>query len=203
MTFREIDNQLNRINKRLVSVSANLGKRSSLYNHYAAVVSNAVRKFGLLKTAPTGDGVETSIRRTKTIMDLPPEELEKLKKALDHIEELINKRKLKDELKRLKEIADKIRKDEGEPPVDKKMTKKEYQQADLNATNLGSRVENALDYFYTYVAEDDPLYVKAMDIMHIDGRKKTYDELLTVIGYAKEHYKKSGMPPELGAHYDL
>lgn len=207
MTYRELDNQMNRINKRLTAVSASLGRYSALYNHYAAIVGNAIRPFGLLKITPSEYGVETSIRRTKSIMQMSADELNRLKQSLDHIEQLMNKRTLKDEKKRLKELMDQAREHNKQPPISKMKTG-DYIQADKLAVDIHSQVGNALDFFYAYVKKSDdepeePEYEEAMAIMHITGRKKTYAELQRVIDLARKYYERSGMPDEIGDFYNL
>lgn len=208
MTYRELDNQMNRINKRLTSVSASLGRYSALYNHYAAIVGNAVRPFGLLKITPSAYGVETSIRRSKSIMNMSAAELNRLKQALDHIEQLMNKRPLKAERKRLKEVLNQAREHNKQPPI-KDMKKSDYIKADKLAVDIHSQVTNALDFFYAYVKKqndddpEEPEYAEAMAIMHIDKRKKTYAELQRVIDLAVKYYNRSGLPDELGDFYNL
>ena len=208
MTFRELDNQMNRINKRLTSVSASLGRYSALYNHYAAIVGNAVRPFGILKITPSDYGVETSIRRSKSIMNMSADDLNRLKQALDHVEQLMNKRSLKSEKKRLKEILDQAREHNKQAPL-KKMGKKDYIKADRLAVDIHSQVGNALDFFYAYVKKqnddepEEPEHAEAMEIMHIAGRKKTYAELQRVIDLAVKYYNRSGLPDKIGDFYNL
>ena len=199
MTFREIDNQINRINKRLISVSADLGRQSALYNHYAAVVSNAVAKYGLLKVTPHGAyGPETSIRRTKSIMQRDPKELEQIKKALDHTEEMLNRRKLKDEKKRLRDIAE-----QAKQPLPPKPTIKDYEKIDEIATNASSTLENALDYFYRYADKEDPERIEAEAIAEIKERRKTYSEIYDILDLAKQHYTRTHPGEEIGKRFGL
>lgn len=193
MTYRDVDNQINRINKRLESVRINLGFTTELYGRLSSIVANALGDTGLIKI----ERGATQIRRGKSVVNRDPDELAYIVRRLNDIESALRVNSLAAERKKLRAAAKEL---EYKPKG--KWTRKDYQNVDRMLKNAQSSLENSLDYLYTY-AVGSPEYAQAMDIMHIEGRRKTYDELDTVIELAEKHYERTKQNPEVGRKYGL
>lgn len=182
MKSTDLDNRINRINKKVQRIRDTLTKRSSLFGRAASII------MGNMKTAGLANLVEHKndyrIKRGKSVKSLSKEQQLKLSEALDQIEMQLDKNSLTDEKKRLREIVYKMRGKRGG-----RVTIAEYRAAERLSKERGELFDKALDYFYNYVENDmtAPERAEMLRIKSIKGRRKTYDELNTFIKLARDH----------------
>lgn len=182
MTTRELDNMINRINKKADRIRNTLGPRSSLYGRTAAILTS-VREFNLLKREKN----RYTIKRGNAVKNLSPKQLKDLENRLIQIETQIDNRSLSSEKAELRET---IRTIKGKKKLGR-VTIAEYKKAEALVRSAGQSLNNALEYFYAVDPNAaDRETQQAMRIVSQPGRR-SFAEMRQVIELANKHLKRT------------
>lgn len=180
MKSTDLDNRINRINKKVQRIRDTLTKRSSLFGRAASIIMGNMNTAGLSKLIEIKNNYR--IKRGNAVKSLSKEQQLLLSEALDQIEMQLDKHSLADEKKRLRQIVYKMRGKRGG-----RVTLAEYRAAERLSKERGELFNKALDYFYNYVEEGDEEYKEMIKIKEIKGRRKTFEEMNTFIELARKH----------------
>lgn len=184
MTINEVDNMINRINKKADRILATLGSRSSLYGRTAAIM-NSLKEFGLIERNKKTN--KYKIKRGKAVSNLSPKDLNAVIDRLKLIETQMAARSLSKEKAILRETIKTIK---GTKRLGR-VTINDYKRADALVRSAGESLKNALDYFYTFDPNTTSAEAKAaMKIVRQPGRR-TFDEMRTVIELARKHMQRT------------
>lgn len=186
MKSTDLDNRINRINKKVQRIRDTLTSRSSLFGRAASIINGNMSTAGLSKLVEYKN--DYRIKRGKTIKSLKPEQMMKLSEALDQIEMQLDRRSLTAEKQRLRDLVYKMRGKRGG-----RVTLAEYRAAERLQKERAELFERALDYFYNYVENDPnaPERVEMLKIKNIKGRRKTHEEINTFIQLAHQHMMRT------------
>lgn len=184
VTNTELDNIINRLNKKLDRVRATLGADSQLYGHMTSTL-NILRPLGLVNRT----GRNYSIKRGKAVSNLSTKQKQSLKDKLDRVEAQYNANSLSKEKARLKrEIINDMRRANGKTG---RVTYSEYREAEAMSRVASTAFDKAVAYFYNN--QDGPEYAEALKILHIKGRRKTFAEERRLTMLASKHaHRKYG-----------
>lgn len=182
MKSTDLDNRINRINKKVQRIRDTLTTRSSLFGRAASIILGNMSSAGLVKLVEHKN--DYRIKRGKSIKSLKPEQQLKLSEALDQIEMQLDHRSLAAEKQRLRELVYKMRGKRGG-----RVTIAEYRNADRLSKERAETFNKALEYYYDYVEDDmtAPERNEMLRIKNIRGRRKTFEEMNTFMKLAREH----------------
>lgn len=184
MTINEVDNMINRINKKADRILATLGARSSLYGRTASIMSS-LKEFGLVERNKKTNRYK--IKRGKAVSNLSQKDLNAVVDRLKMIETQMAARSLSKEKAVLRETIKTIK---GTRKLGR-VTINDYKRADAIVRSAGEALKHALDYFYTFDPNSTSSEAKAaMKIVHQPGRR-TFDEMRTVIELARKHMQRT------------
>lgn len=184
MKSNDLDNRINRINKKVQRIRDTLSTRSSLFGRAASIIMGNLSSAGLVKLVEHKN--DYRIKRGKSIKSLKPEQQLKLSEALDQIEMQLDKHSLASEKQRLRELVYKMKGKRGG-----RVTISEYRAADRLSKERAEMFNKALEYFYNYVEENDEEYNEMNKIKEIRGRRKTFEEMNTFIELAHKHMMRT------------
>ncbi len=183
ITFKDVDNMINRINKKVDRIRIDLSARSSLYGRASSIITSNIQRYGLVKR----DGGKYGIKRGNAIKQMSQKQLEKLAEDLKRVEIELNQRSLTDEKKSLRKIIQTLK---GKKNIGR-VTISDYRKAEKLQRSIGNSYGNAIEYFYYEVDDSAPEKQEANKIIYITGRRKTYEELRTVIELANKHLNRT------------
>lgn len=181
--FRKVDNMINRINKKVDRIRIDLSARSTLYGRAASILTSHMQRYGLVKR----DGGKYSIKRGNAIKQMSQKQLESLAEELKRIEIELNQRSLTEEKKALRNIIQSLKgkKNTGRVSI------RDYRKAEVLQRSIGHTYGQAIDYFYNEVDDSAPEKQEAQRIMHITGRRKTYEEMRRLVELANQHLNRT------------
>lgn len=181
--FKKVDNMINRINKKVDRIRIDLSTRSSLYGRAAAILTSHMQRYGLVKR----DHGKYGIKRGNAIKQMSQKQLESLAEELKRVEIELNQRSLTEEKKTLRTIIQNLKgkKNIGRVGIN------DYRKAEALQRSIGHSYSDAIDYFYNEVEDGAPEKQEAEKIMHITGRRKTYDEYRRLIELANQHLNRT------------
>ncbi len=179
MTDNQLDNLINRINKKVDRIRITLGTRSELFGYVASTM-------GLIKPLGVLNKGKYTIKRGKAVNSLTTNQRQQLEMLLSSVEATLNKRTLSDEKARLREVL------KGYYGTKKlgRVTIKEYQKADRLERNMANSMKNAIEYFYNSNEWDSVEGKEALKIAKISGRRKSYDEMYRIVQLANINLKR-------------
>lgn len=181
--FRQVDNMINRINKKVDRIRIDLSTRSALYGRAAAIITSHMQRFGLVKR----DSGKYGIKRGNAIKQMSQRQLDSLAEELKRVEIELNNRSLTDEKKSLRQVIQTLK---GKKNIGR-VTIKDYRKAEKLMKAVGHSYGEAIDYFYNEVDDSAPEKQEATKIMTITGRRKTYEELRRVVELANKHLNRT------------
>ena len=181
--FKKVDNMINRINKKVDRIRIDLSARSSLYGRASSIITSHMQRYGLVKR----DHGKYSIKRGNAIKQMSQKQLENLAEELKRIEIELNQRSLTDEKKALRKVIQSLK---GKKNIGR-VTINDYRKAEKLQRSIGNSYNDAIQYFYYEVDDSAPEKLEANKIIYIAGRRKTYDELRTVIELANKHLNRT------------
>lgn len=181
--FRQVDNMINRINKKVDRIRIDLSTRSALYGRAAAIITSHMQRYGLVKR----DGGKYGIKRGNAIKQMSQRQLDSLAEELKRVEIELNNRSLTDEKKSLRQVIQTLK---GKKNIGR-VTIKDYRKAERLMKAVGHSYGEAIDYFYNEVDDSAPEKQEAIKIMTITGRRKTYEELRRVVELANKHLNRT------------
>lgn len=179
MTDIQLDNLINRINKKVDRIRVTLGPRSELFGYVASTM-------GLLKPLGVLNMGKYTIKRGKAVTQLNTNQRQQLEMLLSSVESTLNKRPLSAEKARLREVL------KGYYGTKKlgRVTIKEYQKADRLERNMANSMKSAIEYFYNANEWDSVEGKEALKIAKISGRRKSYDEMYRIVQLANINLKR-------------
>ena len=179
MTDNQLDNLINRINKKVDRIRVTLGTRSELFGYVASTM-------GLLKPLGVLNMGKYTVKRGKAVTQLTTNQRQQLEMLLSSVEITLNKRPLSSEKARLREVL------KGYYGVKKlgRVTIKEYQRADKIVRNMANSMDLAIHYFYDTHEEESVEGKEALKIAKISGRRKSYPEMFRIIQLANINLKR-------------
>ena len=183
MTNREVDNIINRINKKLDRARVTLGENSLFYGHMVSTI-NIVAHLHLISR----DGRRFQIKRGNAVNNLSTKQRNALESHLATIENQLNAMSLADEKKRLREIVKEQRRSMGKS-VRGRVSYAEYISAEAQMREAGNAYGAAMQYFYKH-RDNSAEFKEAQAIASIKGRRKTYAEWRRVAELANIHSHK-------------
>ena len=183
MTNREVDNIINRINKKLDRARTTLGENSLFYGHMVSTI-NIVAHLGLISRS----GRRFQIKRGNVVNNLNTKQRIALENHLALIESQLNTMSLSDEKKRLREIVKEKRASMG-LSVKGRVSYAEYISAEAKMREAGDAYGAAMQYFYQH-RDNSAEFKEAQAIASIKGRRKTYAEWRRVAELASIHAHK-------------
>lgn len=181
--FRQVDNMINRINKKVDRIRIDLSTRSALYGRAAAIITSHMQRYGLVKR----DSGKYGIKRGNAIKQMSQKQLDSLAEELKRVEIELNNRSLTDEKKSLRQVIQTLK---GKKNIGR-VTIKDYRKAEKLMKAVGHSYGEAIDYFYNEVDDSAPEKQEATKIMTITGRRKTYEELRRVVELANKHLNRT------------
>lgn len=181
--FRQVDNMINRINKKVDRIRIDLSTRSALYGRAAAIITSHMQRYGLVKR----DNGKYGIKRGNAIKQMSQKQLDSLAEELKRVEIELNNRSLTDEKKSLRQVIQTLK---GKKNIGR-VTIKDYRKAEKLMKAVGHSYGEAIDYFYNEVDDSAPEKQEATKIMTITGRRKTYEELRRVVELANKHLNRT------------
>lgn len=181
--FRQVDNMINRINKKVDRIRIDLSTRSALYGRAAAIITSHMQRYGLVKR----DSGKYGIKRGNAIKQMSQRQLDSLAEELKRVEIELNNRSLTDEKKSLRQVIQTLK---GKKNIGR-VTINDYRKAERLMKAVGHSYGEAIDYFYNEVDDSAPEKQEATKIMTITGRRKTYEELRRVVELANKHLNRT------------
>lgn len=183
MTNREVDNIINRINKKLDRARTTLGENSLFYGHMVSTI-NIVAHLKLISR----EGRRYQIKRGNAVNNLSTKQRAALENHLKTIENQLSRMSLADEKKQLRAIVKEQRKSAG-LSTKGRVSYAEYRAAESQLREAGNAYGAAIEYFYKH-RDNSAEFNEAMTIAKISGRRKTYAEWRRVAELANIHAHK-------------
>ena len=169
---RQKDNLANRINKRMQNVKQTLGSDSALYGRMTAATRRLGKKF------LTSD---MQINRGLVLNQIDINELEAVFNMFEDAQSGLN---IKAEKRKLLNIVQALH-----PGKNSKNTHiGDYREAEAHLRDLSSTFDDAFDYFYNMVADDEPEKIEFLTIVR--KRNNTYTDMSRVVRLARKHYER-------------
>lgn len=181
--YRQIDNMINRINKKVDRIRIDLSARSNLYGRATSIITSHMQRYGLVKR----DHGKYGIKRGNAIKQMSQKQLDNLVEELKRIEIELNQRSLTDEKKALRKVIQSLK---GRNNIGR-VTINDYRKAEKLQRSIGHSYGEAIEYFYNEVDDSAPEKREAMKIATITGRRKTYDEMRRLIELANQHLNRT------------
>lgn len=169
---RQKDNLANKINKRMQNVKQTLGIDSALYGRMTAATRRLGKKF------LTSD---MQINRGVILNQIDLNDLESVFNMFEDAQSGMN---IKAEKKKLLNIVQALH-----PGKNSKNTHiGDYREAEAHLRDLSSTFDDAFDYFYNMVADDEPEKIEFMSI--VSKKNNTYTDMSRVVRLARKHYER-------------
>lgn len=221
---KDLDNQINRMNKMLQSAARIFGTSSTLYDRYATAVRQQLSGYdGLLKKDKNG---VVQISRSKLAAGYNPttgkmdaDRAGRIKWMLNITESRMAKENpIKEEKKRIIKAVQEQRKRQGSMKYNKPVSPQEIQVMAAKQATLSNRMDDVLKYIYAH--ENKGMIVdkqtrrkrytgdswkakRALGIMRKKGSRRTYEELQRVIDYANDIKHANAGNPDVVTDVDF
>lgn len=220
---KDLDNQINRMNKMLQSAARIFGTSSTLYDRYATAVRQQLSGYdGLLKKDKNG---VVQISRSKLAAGYDPttgkinaDRAGRIKWMLNITESRMAKENpIKEEKKRIIKAVQEQRKRQGSMKYNKPVTPQEIQVMAAKQATLSNRMDDVLKYIYAHENKGAVInnkgrriYIgdswkakRALGIMRKKGSRRTYEELQRVIDYANDIKHANAGNPDVVTDVDF